>query len=599
MALALAGSIVAQPTICGAATDHSAAPAARVDGRVEWARAGEALVLPVEPTEEQRRAGAIPARLSRGDTVFAPLWWIGRVDAGPVGPQRVLPEPSAGAALLAARGAAWMGERGSWTAIAATDTIRRTAINTEGRWYVVIELPPDSAGLDLVLDGRPVRLGWIAKSVATSRPSRDVGAEGLGGWVSAALDAARRNPHERWRARLASGEPMSASGPAQDEFADSAVEALADQLGARWALAIRRVDDEDAAAADRLRRRLALVADFGGVRAPAWPVDDGSMSRLLDSLLAPAREGRGPATIAREWMDAQPRAACWIADDAVMFDAAAGRIVSRMGAVMLDAGSGSEVLMVQAGAGAAPADVVAMRPFVSAFGLFALDARNTEQSSVVANIGGWTARRAVVPRPVRAMPPGAAISPLFEDWTLADWLGSCTDPADPRNAGSPGGLGRAARGGRAAAAMLLAEAPTATGPIEAGGLRWTLYVECGVGPGTTADSERREEVNIALTGAGGEAMLRAFADGQLVWSDGSTARARVARDDRAWRMWIPLPASIIREGSWIRLGMSRIDSTGARASWPRPMFPWEDRPAQAVFDLSTWEGLGADGAGRR
>lgn len=567
--------------------------------RVEWARAGEALVLPIEPTEEQRRAGAIPARLSRGDAVFAPLWWIGRVEAGPEGPARVLAEQSAGSALVAARAAAWMGERGSWTAIAATDTVRRRAINAEGRWYVVIELPPDSAGLDLLLDGRPVRLGWIAKSVATSRPARNDGADGLGGWVSVALDAARRNPHERWRARLATGEPMSAPGPARDEFADSAVEALADQLGARWALAIRRVADEDAAAADRLSRRLALVADFGGVRAPVWPGDDGSISRLLDALLAPVRAGRGPGAIAREWLDSQPRAACWIADDAVMFDSMAGRIVSRIGALTLDPASGSEVLMVQTGAGTAPADVVAMQPCLSAFGLFALDARGAEQTSVVANIGGWTARRAVVPRPVRAMPPGAAIGPMFEDWTMADWLSSCTDPADPRNAGSPGGLGRAARGPRAAAAMLLADAPTATGPIASGGLRWTLYVECAAGPGATADSAGREEVTIALTGAGGEAMLRAFADGQLVWSDGTTARARVTGDDRAWRMWIPLPAAIIGEGSWIRLGMSRIDTTGARASWPRPMFPWEDRPAQAVIDLSGWEGLGAGGAERR
>lgn len=587
--------MVVAAACCGPAAGACAAgadspDAARVDERVEWARAGESLVIPVEPTEEQRRAGAIPARLSRGDAVFAPLWWIGRVDAGPIVPPRAVPEPSAGAALLAARGAAWMGERGVWTAIAATDTVRRSAINSEGRWYVVIELPPDSAGLDLLLDGRPVRLGWIAKSVATARP---VGpeAEGLGGWVWSALDAARRNPHERWRARLASGEPLSSPGPARDEFADSAVEALADQLGARWAMAIRRVGDEDAVAADRLRHRLALVADFGGVRAPAWPVDDGSVSRLLDALLAPPRAGRGPGAIAREWTDTQPRAACWIADDAVMFDAEAGRIVSRIGALAMDAGA--DVLMVKTGPRSSPADVVAMEPCIAAFGLFALDELDAESSSVIASIGGWTARRAVVPRPVRAMPPGAAISPLFDDWTLADWLGSCTDPADPRNAGSPGGLGRAARGARATAAMLVADAAAATGPLGTGGLRWTLYVECGVGAGAMADSARREELTLALTGTGGEAMLRAFADGQLVWSNGTTGRARVTRDERSWRIWIPLPEAVVGGGSWLRLGISRSDWTGARASWPRPMFPWEDRPAQAVFDLSAWEGLGA------
>lgn len=578
----------------GVSAAGTAAPdAARVDERVEWARAGESLVLPLEPTEEQRRAGAIPARLSRGDAVFAPLWWIGRVKAGPEGPARVLAEQTAGSALVAARAAGWMGEHGTWTAVAATDTARRRAINADGRWYVVIELPPDSAGLDLVLDGRLVRLGWISKSVATSRVG-GAQAEGPGGWGWLALEAARRNPHERWRARLAAGELMSASGPAHDEFADGAVEALADQLGARWAMALRRVEDEDAVAAEQLRRRLALMADFGGVRAPVWPVDDGSVSRLLNALLGPSQAGRGPGAVAREWTDALPRAACWIADDAVMYDAGHARIVSRIGALAMDAGA--EVLMVKTGARGSPAEVLAMEPCTAAYGLFALDGADAESPSVIASIGAWSARRAVVPRPVRAMPPGAAIGPMFDDWTMADWLGSCTDPADPRNAISPGGLGRAVRGRQASAAMLMADAASVTGPAGSAGLRWTLYVECGVGPGATVESARREELTIALTGAGGEAMLRAFADGQLVWSDGTAGHARVTRDDRAWRMWIPLPESILGDGLWVRLGLSRTDWTGARASWPRPMFPWDDRPAQAVFDLSTWEGLGAAGA---
>lgn len=563
----------------------------RAEARI-WATAGETLVVPFTPSDQQRRAGSIPARLSRGDTLFAPLWWIGRTEAA-AGATRPAAEQTPGAALLAARGAAWMGERGRWAAVAATDTSRRAMISPDGAWYLVIEIPPDAGGLGIEIDGRPAPTGWIPRSIATARPAATAGNAG-NGWLGAAIDSARRDPRERWRARLASGEPLAAVGPAPDEFADRAVEALADQIGARWAQALHNVSEADAAVAARLRQRLAAIADFGPARAPAWPTDTWALDHLLGALLETSSAGAagGAAQVARAWIDAQPRAACWIADDAVMFDPSAGRIVSRVAAVTLDGAVEPDLLMVRTTASPTPLDVVTLRPFVSGSGLFSLEPEGQNPAVVHAGIGRWVARRAVQRRPIDAAPPGAPIGPLLVEWTLDSWQSACTEAGDPRGATAPAGMGRPpAAPGRGTMGMLLAEAPVATGAPGASDLRWVLYVECGLTGTDPRDATTREELVVAVSGAGGEAMLRAFADGQVVHSSGESSRARVARDDRVWRIWIPIPPGVVGGGGWLKLGVLRTEIGGGRSSWPRPVFPWEDRPSQAVFDLRAWNGL--------
>ncbi|MBX3406204.1 MAG: hypothetical protein KF869_05505 [Phycisphaeraceae bacterium] len=547
--------------------------------------------MPYTPTDEQRRAGSVPARLSRGDALFAPLWWIGRIDATP-GSTRAAPEQSPGAALLAARGASWMGERGRWTAIAATDTTRRATISADGAWYLVIDIPPDAGGLGIVVNGQQVPTGWIPRTVATARPAAAGNAGN--GWLGAALDSARRDPLDRWRARLAAGEPLSAVGPASDEFADRAVEALADQIGARWAQALYNVSEADAVVAGRLRQRLALIVDFGGAQAPAWPTDAAALDQLLAALLEPPRVGgaRTAATIAQDWIDSQPRAACWIANDAVMFDASAGRIVSRIAVVTLDGTTEPDLLMVRSTASPTPLDVVTLRPLSAGTGLFSLEPDAQSPAVVLAGIGRWVARRAVQPRPIDAAPPGAPIGPLLAEWTLASWLSACTDAGVVRGAAALAGLGRPpAAPARGTMGMLLADAPAPTGAPGAADLRWVLYIECGLSGATPRDAAAREELVVAVSGAGGEAMLRAFADGQIVQTSGASTRARVVRDEQAWRIWIPLPPEVVGRGTWLRLGVLRTEVGGGRSSWPRPVFPWEDRPSQAVFDLRAWSGV--------
>jgi hypothetical protein len=127
--------------------------------------------------------------------------------------------------------------------------------------------------------------------------------------------------------------------------------------------------------------------------------------------------------------------------------------------------------------------------------------------------------------------------------------------------------------------------------VGASDLRWVLYVECGLPDASPRDAAKREELVVAVSGAGGEALLRAFADGQIVHSTGGTSRAPVAQDEEAWRIWIPVPPEIIGRGAWLRLGVLRTEVGGGRSSWPRPVFPWEERPSQAVFDLQAWSGV--------
>ena len=561
-------------TSCNAAAEPreidvagSPSQAAIQTGRRIWACAGETLVVPYSPTDEQRRAGSVPARLSRGDALFAPLWWIGRIDPAP-GSTRTALEQSPGAALLAARGASWMGERGRWTAIAATDTSRRATISADGEWYLVIDIPPDAGGLGIVVNGQPMPTGWIPRTVATARPA--VAGDAGDGWLVAALDSARRDPLERWRARLAAGEPLSAVGRASDEFADRAVEALADQIGARWAQALHNVSEADAVVAGRLRQRLALVADFGGAQAPTWPTDAAALDQLLGALLEPPRGGgaRTAATIAQDWIDAQPRAACWIANDAVMFDASAGRIVSRIAAVTLDGTAEPDLLMVRTTASPTPLDVVTLRPLNAGTGLFSLEPDAQSPAIVHAGIGRWVARRAVQPRPIDTAPPGAPIGPLLAEWTLASWLSACTDAGDTRGAAALAGLGRPpASPARRTMAMLLADAAP-TGALGAADLRWVLYIECGLSGATRATPRLARNWSWRFPGRrrGDAPRSRTVRSCRRRWS-----AARVVRRTGMGDL-IPLPPEIVGRG-WLRLGVLRTECRRRAVELVAPRVP--------------------------
>jgi hypothetical protein len=186
---------------------------------------------------------------------------------------------------------------------------------------------------------------------------------------------------------------------------------------------------------------------------------------------------------------------------------------------------------------------------------------------------------------VQSAPPGIMLSPFFEDWSLPTLMASATDVGDRRTGASAAGVGvPVIDANRTTVAMLLSQDAAGIGESSQS---WILYLECA----SANPSTPSEEVLISLSGSGGQSILRAFSDGRVVTAQGESKTVPSEHEAAVWKAWIPLPAAIIGEGSWIRLGLCRVDAAGARSAWPRPMFPWEDLPPHAAIDLRPWSGM--------
>ena len=547
-----------------------------------WARSGAPLVVPFVPTQNQIDAGIVPARLSGGAALYAPLWWIG--------PSTIPSQPgsetgSPGDRFIHSRAAVWMGVPLSWEALESPAAARRTDLSPDGRWYLIIDIPPESDGQDLVLADMRIRTGWIRRApFATSRTSQPIESA----WTRACLAALRNSPFERWRARLAAGEPLLAPGPAFDEFSDKTIESLAEQVEAVWSEALERLAAADAAVAADFRARLTFVSDFGNANVPSWPGDDGTLTRLSTDLLSPLATPQQRVQRAREWLAVQPRYAAWIADDAAVLDANTGAPAAQLSGLSLAPGSPTAAMIILRPGVARAEDVVGLAPGTVGTADFAPATSVNRDDTVVVQVAGWSATRAVVPRAVEARPPGITIGPFFADWTLPTWRESCTDTGDARAGRSPAGTGRAvvAPGRRTSALLLRQDAPgIGASPATTS---WTLYFECESADATPAVAE---ELLVSLSGVGGELTLRVYADGTLVTSQGESGLVTVNRTLDRWSAWVPIPGRLISDGRWLRLGIARIDAQGRRSAWPRPMFPWDTEPAHAAILLDQWLGL--------
>ncbi len=547
-----------------------------------WARAGKTAVFPYSPTPEQLREGHVPARLSSGAKLYAPLWWIGPA-VPPPNSTRLINEPETiGAALVARRSAAWMEVEPDWEALAAATASRRSSLSAGGRWYLVIDLPPDAAGQDLVIDGRREVTGWI-RLAPFDPPRRESGAPSA--WTSACVQSARRSPLERWRARLVTGQPLVAPGPASDEFGDRVVESLAEQIESLWSEGLDRLSAADPVLAAEVRARLCLLVDFANIQIPVWPADDVGLARLQADLLSPTLLPQARVQKARDWLSAQPRQAVWIADDATVVDAAAGTPAARVCGLILDPAAGPTAMMVARGGRAQPSEIVSLLPGTVSAATVGLSPA-VGDSELRIDVAGWTARRSVVPRALDARPPGLPMTSFFQDWSLPIWLRSACDNGDLRGGASPAGVGQAVTDdAQRTAALLLAQDSVGIGADTP--RRWLLYLECRRTPETT--SSPKEEVLVHLSGPGGEATLRVFPDGQVVSSRGGSTRVPTEQTEDRWLAWVPLPETVISDGRWIRLGIARTDAQGRRWSWPRAMFPWEDLPPHAAIDLGCWD----------
>jgi hypothetical protein len=331
--------------------------------------------------------------------------------------------------------------------------------------------------------------------------------------------------------------------------------------------------------AERIRQRLTLLIEFDdGTRAPAWPTDDGALEGLLSDLLNPAFSIEDRRARAGAWLDAQPPAIAWIADDAGQQDAATGNAVATAAiANLLDRQMMGSVVIL----GDARIPEIRELPGLSARTL-ALTAEQREAGASTRMIsfsaGRWSVARPVVADPLRAVPPGLRLEPLNADWTLDGWLSGVPLP-EMRVAPA-----------WSTSALLHYRAGSASAAGGPGS--WCMFIEC------RSVRAAGEELLVWLGPTGSAAaVLRVTPEGATNLGSRGTGRqvpvagASVTRLPDRWIAHVPIPSHVIEPSGELRIGITRTDARGVRSAWPRPLLPWQSEPGRLLIDTGAWGDL--------
>lgn len=474
----------------------------------------------------------------------------------------------------------WTGEAGEWT-------------TGEGRgaWVALIDVPADAAGYSLRVNGRALPIVCVTPPGALPAgpelwPPTMPRAAPAGLATTPRFLEASQSPRTRWRWRLMIDglHPAAERSPAFESFEDPVVEALAAQEEHRWRAALAAVAEDDPGVADRLRRRLAGVVDFGGGEwAPVWSTDEQAEMLLRSDLLDPALPATRKRDLAERWLDRQPAAVCWWIDDGGTLDQTRSRIVSSLGiASVFDRAT----LAWAAGRDEPGTPDLHELPSMSAIqvGVAPRPAEGTRSGVVEVHAGHWSTSVPVSVLKTPVEPPGALMTPLWADWTMAAWQAGRPAPADWPTA------------------VLLHRPPSGSETRAGRSAGWELFVECRLDPG--GGEMAREEVRVVFGPAGRASwMLRVRPTGVLEYlptpgmPDGGEAMLPppatlpVSRGADRWSVRVPLPPGAVERDGLVRIGVVRTDARGRRSAWPRPMLPWQADPSRAALDTSAWGAL--------
>lgn len=459
-----------------------------------------------------------------------------------------------------------------------------------GAWYLLVDLPESAAQhTPLNIGDRRVELVWPLDPRSVDFGPAPFGQRGPldsplpDDWrvrpsLANEVQTLLADPLRAWRAELAFG--RMATGE-RTVFGDAALDAIAEHERLSWASVLTLVHGVDFRLAEELSTRLAGAVDFGsGVVAPVWTADERALAELKRAVLVDQPNSRGLVRAVRAWLDARPRGAVWVIDDAGASDAAGNRLLPTLGVVTLRAAArpavltaiGSEpvpelepLLTRRARAVRAPID-----PPVARVG-----AAPPTPPTVAIGVDDWTAVRSVAAVEVPAAPPGFVVGPGLRDWTLATW------------AGEGGEVSSALAAPERAFVAVVRRGYEADEPSRRAW--WRVYVECAEPEGT-----RAEAVTIYAGAFGApEAVLRVTRDGSVTDLASPVAPARaVDTSERpgVWTFELRLPSSAIGRDGVLRLGVVREDVDGVRTAWPRAMLPWQTEPGRAAIDTEMWEG---------
>ncbi|MFG0258024.1 MAG: hypothetical protein ACF8GE_09000 [Phycisphaerales bacterium JB043] len=463
-------------------------------------------------------------------------------------------------------GLSWIGP-GLWWEVQSGDGVLWSEVSREqpdgaSVWVVVVDLPAGAHAQPMRIGGERVNVRWHR---AWSAPRRDVFSTGViehSSWIVRSLRSVAMSPTERWRVRLLNDRRARGvaelSGLLSAPLGHSVLEHLDRQMTDRWRLALGTLGEDDPELADRVREMLTRVVYLDGAPIPAWHDDAGVTSALLEALLG-APDGEQRVSVARGWLSRQARSVVWIDEDFVAVPDNE-RIVS-LGLANLDS-SPERVELV--GGQAQTGSGIELGPFEASVHRLALGRDQTPQ--IVRADMREPVEGLLEPRHVA--PPGGRLGPLVHEWSMSTWLEQRMEATTVE---------------WMSAGLLY---------LEADGETLRMYVECRVPVDFFMTSSEEDIVRLwfgARSAPNGVMRIssRGVVHDELTGSDLSEA-SRVRRDRDRWSALVPVPISYLDASGMLLVGMERVDASGRRSTWPRPVFPWEIEPGRALFVLDGW-----------
>lgn len=458
----------------------------------------------------------------------------------------------------------WLGRAPAW---------QRTSSSTEDALVLVqAPIPMDGLGQSVWMDGRRVPAFWLVPDFASQAvvsPSPidvDVAATHVIDLVASELV----DPRIRWRAELALRRIGHEAPPAR--WDDPVLEAWAVQSSERWAAAMRRLGEVDEALAQRLADALTRWLVTSEIVLPIWPTDAEAVHDLILAILRPGASDESIERTVVAFLERQPKWLAWVANDA-------GGVV------------GGAIAVVNLSPSAALLSTRAPGGRWEAYGLLEPDSialapapPQRDASSVASTwqirLGGRMKTLQVSADAAPLEPPGFAIGPFWNDWTLEGLISGTATSIPPGQPGWVGGLVQ--RDTRL-------DAP---GSSDSG---WVLYVEVRRRPCDLPTASGRPQALDAVRVAFGptdrpraEVVVRC--SGLTTFEQGTPGQlAMLTTGTDRWAFTLPIDRSWLEPDGTFLLGAQYLPHDGPRGAWPRPLLPGQESIGRVRVDPSAWE----------
>ncbi len=474
--------------------------------------------------------------------------------------------------------AGWVAQPKSWSAKSPEQMVTGAAPSGEGFWALLIEPPREAQGRSLFIDGVAAPVRWLSMPETNNptHPSRADLFQERSATLRRTLLNASRDPLNRWRTELLDDRLRAPRQTVIDAhatlFDHEAIELMAQQAAWRWRLALDHLSSIDPFLGAALLDRLTAIARFDEqTQAPVWPTDEAALNSLRTALLDPDLPDTSKVALTRDTLDSSRSSTAWIIDDAGWVEPTTGRTVVLLGvADRLDQAGlvrgsigdrkGPSVSLPSLGVARATVQATTLNP-----------GELPSPSEVTLNvIGRESTALPALPVGLPVQPPGFSLGPGWAPWTLTSWSN---------------GSAFAAAQQLSFYALLHRRAPT-----ESTGSQWQLHVECPTPSGAEPGFLR------VYLGPSNAPIARLRIDPAGLQTE--EIKAAMERDpvsitstDDMWIATIDIPQSAIEPGGILRIAVERYDSNGARATWPRPVLPWQQSPGRAALNLLAWNGL--------